>query len=57
MAGTLSVMLSLAKATRIETKVIYSNYREVVASEEAEHYWDIFSTTQAQNVVPIARGE
>ena len=38
------------------TKMIYSNYREVVAPEEAERYWQISPPAQAENVVPMAGG-
>jgi integrase len=37
------------------TKMIFSNYREIVTPEEAERYWQIFPATPAENVVPMAR--
>jgi integrase len=36
------------------TKMIFSNYREIVTPEEAERYWQIFPPTEAENVVPLA---
>jgi integrase len=36
------------------TKMIFSNYREIVTPEEAERYWQIFPPAQADNVVPMA---
>jgi hypothetical protein len=39
------------------TKMIFSNYREVVRPEEAERYWNILPVPpRPTNVVPIARG-
>ena len=37
------------------TKLIFSNYRELVTPEEAERYFNIFPPAQAENVVPMAR--
>jgi|HubBroStandDraft_6_1064221.scaffolds.fasta_scaffold317603_1 integrase len=37
------------------TKMIFSNYREIVTPEEAERYWQILPVSGAENVVPIAR--
>jgi integrase len=37
------------------TKLIFSNYRELVTREEAERYFNIFPPAQAENVVPMAR--
>jgi integrase len=36
------------------TKMIFSNYREIVTPEEAERYWRILPPAQAGNVVSIA---
>jgi integrase len=36
------------------TKIIFSNYREIVTPEEAERYWQIFPPALAENVVPLA---
>jgi integrase len=37
------------------TKLIFSNYRELVTPEEAERYFNIFPPAQAENVVPMAK--
>jgi hypothetical protein len=37
------------------TKLIFSNYREIVTPDEAERYWNIFPATPAENVVPMAQ--
>ena len=37
------------------TKMIFSNYREIVTPEEADRYWQIFPPTAAENVVPMAQ--
>jgi integrase len=37
------------------TKMIFSNYREIVTPEEAEQYWNIFPPKSEENVVPMAQ--
>jgi len=37
------------------TKMIFSNYREIVTPEEAERYWQILPPAQAENVVAMAQ--
>jgi integrase len=37
------------------TKMIFSNYREIVTPEEAEQYWNIFPPQPAENVVAMAQ--
>jgi integrase len=37
------------------TKLIFSNYRELVTPEEAERYFNIFPPAHAENVVPMAQ--
>jgi hypothetical protein len=39
---------------RFATKMIFSNYREIVALEEAERCWQIFPPALAENVVTMA---
>jgi integrase len=39
------------------TKMIFSNYREIVTPEEAERYWQIFPPPPADNVVPMSRAQ
>jgi hypothetical protein len=38
------------------TKMLFSNYREIVTPEEAERYWRILPPAQAENVVPMTAG-
>jgi len=37
------------------TKLIFSNYREIVSPEEAERYWNIFPARAAENVVRMVQ--
>lgn len=39
----------------ISTKLIFSNYREIVTPDEADRYWNIFPARTAENVVPMAQ--
>ena len=37
----------------VSPRTVFNHYREVVTPEEAERYWNIFSTVLATNVVPM----
>jgi hypothetical protein len=37
------------------TRLIFSNYRELVMPQEGERYFNLFPPSHAENVVPIAR--
>ena len=38
-----------------QPRMIFSNYRGIVTSEEAERYFNILPPAQAENVVPMAK--
>jgi integrase len=39
------------------TKLIFSNYREIVTPDEAQRYWNIIPPAQAENVVPMVAAQ